>query len=95
MALYHVHAAVISKGHSHGGAKGFAQYIAREGQEHGTQALRYIHRDGSIKEDPVAKGSGALPSWALTITHNSRELRERSKGQVVDNKKGATDNKLF
>ncbi len=69
MALYHVHAAVISKGHSHGGAKGFAQYIAREGQEHGTQALRYIHRDGSGKDDLVAKGSGALPSWAQDATH--------------------------
>jgi len=30
----------------------------------------------------------------LTITHNFRELRERPKGQVVDNKKGAADNKL-
>ncbi len=69
MALYHVHAAVISKGQSHGGAKGFAQYIAREGQEHGTQALRYIQRDGSIKDDLVAKGSGALPSWAKDATH--------------------------
>ena len=69
MALYHVHAAVISKGHSHGGAKGFAQYIAREEQDNGTQALRYIQRDGSIKEDLVAKGSGALPSWAQDATH--------------------------
>ena len=31
---------------------------------------------------------------SLTITHNFRELRERSKGQIVDNKKGAADNKL-
>ena len=30
----------------------------------------------------------------LTITHNFRELRERPEGQVVDNKKGADDNKL-
>jgi len=29
----------------------------------------------------------------LTITHNFRELRERPKGEVVDNKKGAVDNK--
>ncbi len=35
-----------------------------------------------------------LPLWCLTITHNFRERRERSKGQVVDNKKGAADNKL-
>jgi len=31
---------------------------------------------------------------ALIITHNFRELRERPKGQVVENKKGAADNKL-
>ena len=30
----------------------------------------------------------------LTITHNFCELRERPKGQIVDNKKGAADNKL-
>ncbi len=33
-------------------------------------------------------------SFRLTITHNFRELRERPEGQVVDNKKGADDNKL-
>ena len=32
-------------------------------------------------------------TFCLTITHNFRELRERPKGQVVDNKKGAADNK--
>jgi len=35
-----------------------------------------------------------VPILGLTITHNFRELRERPKGQVVDNKKGAADNKL-
>jgi len=30
----------------------------------------------------------------LTITHNFRELRERPKRQVVDNKKGVADNML-
>jgi len=34
------------------------------------------------------------PPSGLTITHNFRELRERPEGQVVDNKKGADDNKL-
>ena len=34
------------------------------------------------------------PTVDLTITHNFCELRERPKGQVVDNKKGAADNKL-
>ena len=33
------------------------------------------------------------PATELTITHNFRELRERPKGEVVDNKKGAVDNK--
>jgi hypothetical protein len=40
------------------------------------------------------RGPCPLSSWELTITHNFRELRERPKGQVVDNKKGAADNKL-
>jgi len=34
------------------------------------------------------------PTLDLTITQNFRELRERPKGQVVDNKKGAADNEL-
>src|SRR5438093_1036512 len=34
------------------------------------------------------------PLSLLTITHNFRELRERPKGQGVDTKKGAADNKL-
>ena len=50
--------------------------------------LRYIH-------DLELRARMQLQVNRLTITHNSRELRERSKGQVVDNKKGATDNKLF
>ena len=33
-------------------------------------------------------------AMGLSITHNFRELRERLKGQGVDNKKGAADNKL-
>jgi hypothetical protein len=69
MALYHVHASVISKGQSPGGATGFAQYIAREGQEKSTQMARYVTREGATKEDLVAKGSGALPSWAEDGTH--------------------------
>jgi hypothetical protein len=35
-----------------------------------------------------------LPPGTLTITHNFLELQERPKGQIVDNKKGAADNKL-
>ena len=36
----------------------------------------------------------SLLAFDLSITHNFRELRERLKGQGVDNKKGAADNKL-
>src|SRR6266699_2223933 len=47
-------------------------------------------------EKPLQKVSEilALTPNNLTITHNFRELRERPEGQVVDNKKGADDNKL-
>ena len=34
------------------------------------------------------------PFLQLIITHNFRALRERPKGQGVDNKKGAADNEL-
>ena len=40
MALYHVHAHVISKGASPGGSTGFAQYIAREQADKATQYAR-------------------------------------------------------
>jgi len=53
---------------------------------------------GALRGAGLQVGFNPMPSnphHGLTITHNSRELRERSKGQVVDNKKGATDNKLF
>src|SRR2546428_709326 len=36
----------------------------------------------------------ASPRWGLTITHNFRELGERSKRPVVDNKKGVAGNKF-
>src|SRR2546428_10886249 len=40
------------------------------------------------------RSASTPPLIKLTITHNFRELRERPEGQVVDNKKGADDNKL-
>jgi MobA/MobL family protein len=69
VALYHVHAGVIRKGQSAGGATGFAQYIAREHPEHATQFARYVHREGWAKEDLVATGAGGLPAWAHSSTH--------------------------
>jgi hypothetical protein len=69
MALYHVHADVIKKGQSKGGATGFAQYIAREQTDKATQFARYIGRDGAVPDDLVAKGHGALPGWAKDPAH--------------------------
>ena len=43
---------------------------------------------------PALLPPAGLALAELIITHNFRELRERPKGQVVDNKKGAADNKL-
>lgn len=68
MAFYHVEVAVIAKGQSVGGAAGFAQYIAREDPETPSQRVRY--RDQAHgHEDLVARGEGALPSWARDSQH--------------------------
>src|SRR5262249_12232332 len=64
MALFHVHADVISKGKTKGGATGFAQYIAREQTDKATQHARYIERDATAADALVAQGSGGLPAWA-------------------------------
>ena len=69
MALYHVHAEVISKGQTKGGATGFAQYIAREQTDKATQYARYIGRDEEEPDDLVATGAGGLPTWAKDATH--------------------------
>jgi hypothetical protein len=69
MALYHVHASVISKGKSPGGSTGFAQYLAREQTDQARQYARYVHRDGRVDIDLVAKGHEALPSWARDGAH--------------------------
>src|SRR5712691_1462105 len=82
MALYHVHAAVIQKGKSIGGATGFARYIAREEATHAMQAIRYIHRDGWSQEDLVAKGAGGLPRWAQRSTHFWRMADRYERGGV-------------
>lgn len=57
MAIFHVHAAVISKGKMAGGARGFAQYLVAPERGHGTQP-------GQTREDLVAHGADHLPRWA-------------------------------
>src|SRR6476646_46327 len=64
MALFHVHADVISKGKAVGGSAGFAQYITRTDG----QAIRHAHDGGReghpAKDDLVERGDGGLPAWA-------------------------------
>src|SRR5262249_8055051 len=85
MALFHVHADVISKGKTKGGATGFAQYIAREQTDKATQYARYIGRDGTVADDLVAQGSGALPAWAKDAAHFflMADRYERQRGTVA------------
>jgi hypothetical protein len=64
-----MHADVIQKGKTKGGATGFAQYIAREHSEKSTQYARYIGREEDEPDDLVAKGHGALPDWAKDPAH--------------------------
>jgi MobA/MobL family len=65
MALYHVHLSYVSKGQQAGGARGFHQYLSREGVGDGVQLHRYLEREGAHgKDDLVAKGHGHLPAWA-------------------------------
>jgi len=70
MAMFHVHASVISKGNSPGGSTGFAQYIARAQPDKATQHTRYLARgEGDDTTDLVATGSGGLPRWAHDGAH--------------------------
>jgi MobA/MobL family protein len=70
MAIFHVSAAVISKGTSPGGAVGFARYLERTDQDHATQHRRYLERDGhDADRDLVASGSACLPAWANDAAH--------------------------
>jgi hypothetical protein len=64
MALYHVHLSYVSKGQQAGGARGFHQYLQRDGLSDGVQFHRYLEREqGHGKDDLVAKGHGHLPAW--------------------------------
>jgi hypothetical protein len=64
MALYHVHADVISKGKAVGGSAGFAQYLTRT-QGPALNHAQYLGRESHpAKDDLVEKGYDGLPSWA-------------------------------
>ena len=65
MALYHVHLSYVSKGQQAGGARGFHQYLSRDGVGDGVQFHRYLDREnGHGKDDLIAQGHGHLPAWA-------------------------------
>ena len=65
MALYHVHLSYVQKGQQAGGARGFHQYLSRDGLGDGVQFHRYLEReDAHGKDDLVDKGHAHLPAWA-------------------------------
>jgi hypothetical protein len=70
MALYHVHADVISKGKAVGGSAGFARYITRE-VGHAEQHAASLGRESYPgNNDLVDKGHGGpLPEWAKDGIH--------------------------
>ena len=45
MALYHVHMSWVGKGQHAGGARGFHQYLSRDGVGDGVQFHRYLERE--------------------------------------------------
>ena len=85
MALYHVHVFVISKAQGAGSSAGFAQYIQREGVDHGEAHADYIAREGRATDDLVAKGEMGLPAWARSARHffAVADERERHRGTVA------------
>jgi hypothetical protein len=85
VALYHVHADVISKGQARGGAAGFSAYLQREDRDRSTQMARYLHREGWSAEDLVATGEGGLPAWAPrgTLFFRAADVYERQNATVA------------
>ena len=86
MAIFHVSAAVISKGSSGGGAVGFARYLERTDQAYATQHRRYLERDGHDgARDLVASGSAHLPGWAKDAEHfwMTADRYERKNGVIA------------
>jgi hypothetical protein len=68
MPVYHLHAAVITKGKTAGGAAGFRAYISREAQGQASLLRRYID-PAHGREDLVASGQAHLPRWAKDAAH--------------------------
>jgi MobA/MobL family protein len=86
MALYHVHLSYVSKGQQAGGARGFHQYLSREGIGDGVQFHRYLEREGNHgRDDLIAKGHGHLPAWAQDSPERfwaTADRLERKNGPV-------------
>ena len=86
MALYHVHLSYGGKGQQGGGARGFHQYLSRDGVGDGVQFHRYLEReDGHGKDDLVAQGHGHLPAWAQDSPEQfwaTADRLERKNGPV-------------
>src|SRR5262249_26355251 len=86
MALYHVHMSWVGKGQVAGGARGFHQYLSREGIGDGVQFHRYLDReDGHGKDDRIAQGHGHLPAWAQNDPERFWQMAdrlERKRGPV-------------
>jgi hypothetical protein len=68
MPVYHLFAAVITKGKTAGGAAGFRAYMDREKVDQASQMRRYMDRENG-REDLVAKGAANLPQWAKSADH--------------------------
>jgi hypothetical protein len=68
MPVYHLHADVITKGKTAGGAAGFRAYISREAPDQASLLRRYID-PAHGREDLVASGRANLPRWAKDAEH--------------------------
>jgi hypothetical protein len=68
MPVYHLHADVITKGKTAGGAAGFRAYISREAHDQASMLRRYID-PAHGREDLVASGQASLPRWAKDAEH--------------------------
>jgi hypothetical protein len=88
MPNYHVHLSYVSKGQVRGGAKGFHQYVRREGVDAGQDMHRYLIREhegrGHGKDDLILSDHGSLPSWAEGPQHfwQQADTLERKNGPL-------------
>jgi len=85
MPPFHVHLSWVGKDHA-GGARGFHQYLSREGLGEGAQFHRYLDReDDHGKDDLIAHGHDHLPAWAQDSPErfwSAADGLERAKGPV-------------